>query len=153
MKALTIWQPWASLIMIGAKPYEFRRWDYCDRFPAIVGQRIVIHAGARPMKPAEVLDIKQRIIGGESALRDAVALPLIHKLLAAYKCQGVLPLAAGLGTAIINRPIRCTEMFPDSDRIDEHMWGWPLTQIESWTPPVEMRGAQGFWDWPLKVAA
>jgi hypothetical protein len=24
MKALTIWQPWASLIMIGAKPYEFR---------------------------------------------------------------------------------------------------------------------------------
>jgi len=24
MKALTIWQPWASLIMIGAKPFEFR---------------------------------------------------------------------------------------------------------------------------------
>jgi hypothetical protein len=24
MKALTIWQPWASLIMIGAKPVEFR---------------------------------------------------------------------------------------------------------------------------------
>ena len=24
MKGLTIWQPWASLIMIGAKPYEFR---------------------------------------------------------------------------------------------------------------------------------
>jgi hypothetical protein len=23
MKALTIWQPWASLIMIGAKPCEF----------------------------------------------------------------------------------------------------------------------------------
>lgn len=27
MKALTIWQPWASLIMIGAKPYEFRSWQ------------------------------------------------------------------------------------------------------------------------------
>jgi hypothetical protein len=24
MKALTIWQPWATLIMIGAKPHEFR---------------------------------------------------------------------------------------------------------------------------------
>jgi len=26
MKALTIWQPWASLIMAGYKPYEFRGW-------------------------------------------------------------------------------------------------------------------------------
>ena len=26
MKALTIWQPWATLIMLGAKPFEFRRW-------------------------------------------------------------------------------------------------------------------------------
>ena len=42
MKALTIWQPWATLIMAGAKPYEWRTW------PApkwIQGQRIVIHAG------------------------------------------------------------------------------------------------------------
>ena len=26
MRALTIWQPWASLIIIGAKPFEWRRW-------------------------------------------------------------------------------------------------------------------------------
>jgi hypothetical protein len=39
MKALTIYQPWASLVMIGAKPYEFRRWarevakrGYCGAF-------------------------------------------------------------------------------------------------------------------------
>ena len=58
MKALTIWQPWASLVMIGAKPYEFRRWDYRDRSPALEGQRIVIHAGARPIKEIEVDDIE-----------------------------------------------------------------------------------------------
>lgn len=50
MKALTIWQPWASLVMIGAKPYEFRRWDYRERQSGLQGQRIVIHAGARPVK-------------------------------------------------------------------------------------------------------
>lgn len=31
MKALTVWQPWASLIIMGAKPYEFRKWDYRTR--------------------------------------------------------------------------------------------------------------------------
>jgi hypothetical protein len=38
MKALTIWQPWASLIMAGCKPYEFRRWAAPQR---LVGQRLV----------------------------------------------------------------------------------------------------------------
>ena len=51
MKALTIWQPWASLIIAGAKPYEFRGW----RAPrALIGQRIVIHAAARKIDRDEV---------------------------------------------------------------------------------------------------
>jgi hypothetical protein len=58
MKALTIWQPWASLIMAGAKPVEWRGWP-CPRW--IVGQRIAIHAGARPARPAEIADIIARI--------------------------------------------------------------------------------------------
>lgn len=46
MRALTVWQPWASLIAVGAKPYEFRSWPA----PAwIVGQRIAIHAGVRKL--------------------------------------------------------------------------------------------------------
>ena len=49
MKALTIWQPWASLIIAGAKPFEFRGW----RPPAsLIGQRIVIHAAARKIDKA-----------------------------------------------------------------------------------------------------
>lgn len=53
MKALTVWQPWATLIIAGAKPFEFRRWDYRTRDRGLEGQRIVIHAGARPIKRAE----------------------------------------------------------------------------------------------------
>jgi hypothetical protein len=48
VKALTIWAPWGSLIMIGAKPVEWRGWSYAERFPRLVDQRIVIHQGARP---------------------------------------------------------------------------------------------------------
>lgn len=154
MKALTIWQPWASLIMTGAKPYEFRRWDYRDRERALENQRIIIHAGSRPMKPAEVLDIKQRLGSGDTSLKPE-ALPLIERLLAAHKCQGVLPLACALGTAVLGTPHDVNRLFktPDSDRIDHHMFAWPLTDIRAFDEPVPVRGMQGFWNYPMKVAA
>jgi hypothetical protein len=31
MKAITLWQPWASLIAIGAKKYETRSWRQLQR--------------------------------------------------------------------------------------------------------------------------
>jgi hypothetical protein len=153
MKALTIWQPWASLIMIGAKPYEFRKWDYRERDPSLEGQRIVIHAGARPMRPAEVLDIRKRVDDRISSLIPEKAIPLIDRLLAAHKCQGVLPLAAALGTAILGRPRNVAALFkgPDSDRVDHHMFAWPLTDIRPFAEPVHMNGMQGFWRYHFKV--
>lgn len=50
MKALTIWQPWASLIVAGAKPFEFRGWSMPR---SMIGQRIVIHAAARKVNRVE----------------------------------------------------------------------------------------------------
>ena len=41
MKAITIWQPWASLIAVGAKGFETRSWKTSYRGP------IAIHAAAR----------------------------------------------------------------------------------------------------------
>jgi hypothetical protein len=49
--AITIWQPWATLIAIGAKPFEFRSWPVPAR---LIGQRIAVHAGARPVRCKEV---------------------------------------------------------------------------------------------------
>lgn len=44
MKALTIWQPWATAIAIGAKRIETRSWETHYRGP------IAIHAAARRNK-------------------------------------------------------------------------------------------------------
>ena len=59
MKALTIWQPWASLIAGGAKQYETRSWATQYRGP------IAIHAAARyirkwdlPADLAKVADVE-----------------------------------------------------------------------------------------------
>jgi len=155
MKALTIWQPWASLVILGAKPYEFREWDYSDRYPGVVDQRIAIHAAARPIKPAEIEDLIERVREKESSLVPEIAWPLLNRLSQAYKGQGVLELSAGLGTCIIRKPIKVTDLFKgyDSDRLNHRMFAWPVTDIEPFDHPIPHRGAQGFWNWPEKVAA
>lgn len=155
MKALTIWQPWASLIMADAKPFEFRHWPA----PAqLVGQRIVIHAGARKVRADEMAGLIGRLgCGGEgTGLRVAPALDLLETWW--RRGHGAcLPLAAGLGTAILGKPRLAHEIFTgavaDSERIDRHVWAWPLTEIETWEPVRPARGLQGFWEWPEAVAA
>jgi hypothetical protein len=157
MKALTIWQPWASLIMIGAKPFEFRGWDYRYRDHSLKNQLIVIHAGARPVKHDEVFDLLKRL-GSDRDMTGLVvekARPLLERLLAAHKCQ-LLPLAAGLGTVRLGCPRNAGPIFGglphDSDRGDFN-YAWPLTEIQPFDAPIPMRGAQGFWHWSGSIAA
>lgn len=154
MKALTIWQPWASLIIILAKPYEFRRWNFADKphLAKLIGQRIVIHAGARKPKISELEDILARIEDGESALLPNAKSFIEHQLreLRAKKTIAA-PLAAALGTAVIGEPVNVVKLFADqvadSDRLDQHMYAWPLTDVRQFPEPIPAAGAQGFWNW------
>jgi hypothetical protein len=161
MKALTIWEPWATLIMIGAKPHEFRGYP-APRF--VRNQRIVIHAGARPVKPAEVEDLLRRIdaeAAGDANFDDRTCLDLdlardlLLKVRASYKYR-LLPLSMALGTAVLGEPVQSCDLFKmnvaDSDR-GAFNWAWPLTDIQHFEPPIPMRGAQGFWNAPEARAA
>lgn len=160
LPALTIWQCWATLIIEGWKPYEFRRWDYRTRRPGLVGKRIAIHAGARPVKRNEVADLLSRIGRKESRVSEAAVpfLEQLHLRLASRRRRrtgpAMVPLAAVLGTALLGKPIECRTLFgpgvltyPDSDRVEHQAWAWPLTQIERFDIPVPARGKQGFWPW------
>ncbi len=163
MKAITVWQPWASLIMVGAKPFEFRPKSFLAYVsPPRIGERIVIHAGARPIKPAEVEDLLSRLDDPDNTtgLEPALARKLLERCRAAAKYQA-LPLGAGLGTAIIGKPRNAGHIFrmpvADSDRAAEDLsafnWAWPLSDVKPFDAPIPMRGAQGFWNWPEKIAA
>lgn len=159
MLAFTIWQPWASLIMVGAKPNEFRPkpfTQYHGLTPG-VGERIVIHAGARPVKPAEVEDLIKRIdAGGEhTGLILEPARELLLRARAAHRYR-LLPLGAALGTAVLGKPQLACDLFKmkveDSDRGDFN-WAWPLSDIKPFDAPIPMRGFQGFWLYPEAIAA
>lgn len=163
MKAITIWQPWASLIIAGAKPYEFRGW----RPPAsIIGQRIVIHAAARKIDVEEsyvlykILQNRKEserlaLYAAETCLHPELAMPVLKRACKLHQTEP-LPMACGLGTAIIGEPRLGTEIAEefgvpranDSDRDQHANWGWPMLDIEAWPEPIPMRGAQGLWNWP-----
>ena len=151
MRALTLWQPWASLVVAGAKPWEFRSW----RAPrSIIGERIVIHAGARKPSWVEVDQLKALLrAGGRYAA--ATALQPIETALEVLT-RGEWPLACGVGTAIVGEPRSGADIgadlgalqVNDSDRDYHTNWGWPMLEIEAWPEPIAMRGAMGLWTWP-----
>jgi len=151
MHALTIWQPWATLIMIGAKPLEFRG------YPApksLIGKRVVIHAGARRIPQKELRELAHRVEhqNWSTGLDAAIALPL----LSSFSKVMELPHTAGLGTAVVGKPRSMTPMFEgegDSDRIKHHQWGWPMEDIRRWPLAIPQKGAQGFWIWPYATDA
>lgn len=168
MKALTIYQPWASLIMAGAKPYEFRGWNPRRRggaYAALIGQRIVIHASTRKIDRNEVEALIATIAAGgeraaETCLHPARALPILEEATKiTFNCS--LPFGVGLGTAILGEPRNGVDIarefgvegVNDSDRDEHANWGWPMLEIERWPTPIAMRGLQGFWNWPTPAEA
>lgn len=177
MKAITLWQPWASLVLVGAKPYEFRGW--CPP-KWMHGSRIAIHAGARPIRRSEVWDLIQRLKSTNPAINPCLhpepALTLLERVLEGLPAgrrgspQSAplfgdapeldqptpfrLPLSCIVCTAVLGKPKPgnlCAAEFGragnDSDRHQHFNWGWPLTDIKPVMPHVEANGAQGFWDW------
>ena len=152
MKALTVYQPWATLIMEGLKPFEFRGWDFSAKpgLRKLIGQRVVIHASVRPMKRAELADMQERLVSdpGSTGLVVAGSLDLLDKI---WRDLSLLPLGAALGTVVLGQPQRASEIqhgTVDSDRADHQMFGWPVSEPVRFEPPRPMRGLQGFWEFP-----
>lgn len=154
MKALTIWQPWASLIMAGYKPYEFRGWPA----PGYVrNQRIVIHAGARMLKKDEVAGIIDQLDRGEFA--GGMKVDAITFLEDVLMDRRKLPRAAALGMALLGAPKQSHELWPDqfkgmsdSDRAEVSNWAWPVSEMQHFEPIIPINGRQGFWNWPYPIA-
>jgi hypothetical protein len=151
---LTVWQPWASLMIEEIKPYEFRDWTFLDPRPGIrptVGQRIVIHAAKRPMRPAEIRAALDRLYDGHAdGMRAGAAIDLLE---AVWRRERTLPHAAALGSVELGQPVRCTALFPDDDGVAPNKWAWPLQAVRRWLHPHPISGAQGFWPWPHPLEA
>lgn len=162
IKAFTVYQPWATLIMIGAKPFEFRKWNYLERGGVKPGDLIGIHASKRPVRLREVEDLLARLDDRSmtTGLIPDKARPLLA-LLKACRCkpaEQVMEHSALLGTVRIGAPKLSEEIFPDwkvadSDRLEHCKWAWPMNDPKPIFPPSPMRGLQGFFNASAELVA
>lgn len=137
MKAITICQPYAHLIVIGKKIVENRTWPTSYRGP------LLIHAG----KSRDWLELD---IGGE---RD------IYNIRLSDMAFGAIVGRASLTECLsIDQIKRLAEMRPFYQRLLEHEhtngpFCFVLNDIVKFETPIPYRGAQGFFDVPAELVA
>jgi len=156
MKAITLWQPWASLIAVGAKTIETRSWAP----PAsLIGHRIAIHAARKPA-PKDIDSIAESVIAAALDFPPSkrAGLPF-GAILCTVTVVGAYRVLTGRGGELGCVDVR--ERVPGSDptvcalSIDlfgdfrQGRWLWELGELETFAAPIPAKGAQGFWDWSL----
>lgn len=143
MKALTIRQPWASLMALGYKRMETRSWD------TKVRGRVAIHAGlAMPCQRGETI-----AVGDFTVERDLSGLLLRGPRLAwPYR----LPLGAvvAVGELFQTRRTDSIEHSPDDleRALGDHSpgrWAWSITSMSPLRRPITATGRLGWWEWEL----
>jgi hypothetical protein len=130
VKALTIKQPWASLIMFGGKDIENRDW-FAPR--SLFGQRIAIHS-SKKLDEMEFQDAE------DMCLAAGLTWPQLKD---EWTQGGVI-----LGTVIL---VQCVSKHPSPWFVGEY--GFVLAAPRPIIHPIEIRGQLGFWDVPTEIAA
>lgn len=145
MRAITIIQPWATLIALGEKQYETRSWSTKHR-----GQ-IAIHAGKKIDKQAcEVPEIKAAL-ARHGYTADNLPTGAVVAVAELNECFRVLRDVLG-GVVVLQAETRKTH-FNTLDKefsfgwFDSGRYAWELRDVQSLENPIPSKGQQGFWNW------
>ncbi len=145
MKALTIWQPWASLLASGRKKYETRSWATSYRGP------IAIHAAKRPVRQTIDELVADRGDGWTT-------LDYFESLFMRPGELDHLPTGVVVGTALLTRCNLITEDFvakltPMELALGDFTLGRYAWEFHGRIPldsPIPAKGMQGLWELNLK---
>jgi hypothetical protein len=154
--ALTLWQPWASLVADRVKPVENRNWAPPKR---LANRDLAIHAAVRwtraEQRTSEELWTRYRI--------QTPAQPVLSAVVGVVRVLGyVTGYVHPNGIAV--SAIRCfdADRRAEFDRILESEpfriffhgpHGWVLGDVRRLAEPVSCRGAQGLWKLPAELSA
>ena len=151
MYAITLHQPWATLITLGIKTVETRSWPAPER---LLGQVIAIHAGKRVVRrPDDRIEQKLRAQLGEEWNRaiPAGAVLATATLAGMARVEYVDPMT-GHAVHDVDTEIGCaagtgrTLIDPWGD-FSAGRWLWFLDDMEALPEPVPAVGRQSFWRW------
>lgn len=138
MKVISIWQPWASLIVHGFKSIETRSW----MAPRSLLKETIGIAATKIIRP------EQRIAAQDEQFAKFYALTGLPPL-------DELPQGAVLGTAVLNSCDLITEEDLEDITEEEQAFGWFTPGRYAWRLryprafdyPRQAKGAQGVWEW------
>lgn len=159
MKAITIWQPWATLLPLGIKLYETRSWATSYRGP------IAIHAAA--VKVQQIIKRCFSTESGKQAFLDVIAKGMngVHTEKEVVELMNSFPTGSVVGVAQI---VGCCEIFVGCDgkpfiRTSHGIYKptYRERMLGDWTPgryawefsdmrpvdPIPAKGKQGLWTW------
>jgi len=123
MKAISIKQPYASLIVKGIKNIENRTWKCPEKY---IGKRILIHASARGYSKVGLTDQQK-----EAAVALWTKTPLKSRYFGAI-----------IGSAVI---VDCVENH-HSIWAEKGVWNWVLANAVEFEHPIPAKGKLSFWD-------
>lgn len=163
MKAITIWQPWASLLAIGAKQYETRSWETKYRGP------IAIHAAKKRFNTDSHFNRELYSFADALGLSDIFSfdtLPLgcIIATAELVNCWRIVyhpgPNVDIAKRIPIGAELDVPKKHPDFGRYivpteTEMLFGdwtpgryaWELANIQLLPKPIPAKGAQRLWNW------
>jgi hypothetical protein len=140
MRAITLWQPWASLVAIRAKGYETRSWSTPYR------GSLAIHAALRPLDKT-LSSISTQALESMAKALDEAGLRF-----------GLLPLGAVVATCRLANVFSVEDLWPMIKELgDEYLFGdfsegrfaWQLDSVRELDSPITVAGKQGLWNWQL----
>ena len=142
MQAISLWQPYASLIAAKVKPFETRHWPAQSHR---IGQRIAIHAALRRPTQAEVAELSDDVA-------EALGFCHWHKRIpyGAVVCTATL-----IGCHRVTRwngqkPVLAHRGEIEDDGFGDYSVGrycWELADVQVFDPAIPAKGAQGWWTW------
>ena len=140
MKAITLWQPWASFVAWGWKTIETRGHRM---FASLVGERIAIHAGKKWDERA--------VLVAEPYLT-FVQRQLVNIMMGQYQ-RGNQPRGCIVATAHV---CGCRPMGPDDARAALCPSGpgriaYRLKNVRALATPIPCIGLQGMWNVPQSI--
>lgn len=122
MKALTLWQPWASLIVDLRKPVETRSWGTSYRGPLAIHAGMKVDADACSRFGYVPSMVPRGAVLGTSVLSNCVVFP----------DDSVTP--------------------DDYGDYTPGRFGFVLTEVVKFARPVQAKGMYGLWEWPGNTA-
>lgn len=141
MKALSLVQPWATLVAIGAKRIETRSWSTSYRGP------IAIHASKSFPGDVQCLvrEMPYRKYLEQAGFGQPWQLPR-GQVIATCRLVDVLPTCRGAEPCPAWMPSQDSDEWRFGEYSDRR-FGWILEDVKILAEPVAAKGSLGLWEW------